>query len=910
VPPVRAAGRKTAETSDVMRSPDVTPRSPRRARRLASLSAIAIAAAAAATAGLSAGRGAAPSPASVLGFEPCADRTLATSEQIADYFRALDAASDRVQVFDIGRTVGGRTQLLAAISSEENLRSLDRYKDTSRRLARATGLDDDQARALAREGRAVVWIDFGLHSSELAHAQTAPLLAWKVATEETPEMRAVRDGVILVLVPDMNPDGTTLWARWYRAHAGTPLEPSSPPELYHAYAGHDNNRDWFMFNLPESRNIARQLYEEWLPQIVYNQHQEAPFPARIFIPPFSDPMNPHIPPLVIRGIAAVGEAMGRRFEQEGKRGAVSRVGFDTWWNGGMRTAPSFHNMIGILTETAHASPAPATYDPARFPRTFENGVSTTEPSTSYPSPYRGGRWRFRDSCDYMVTASMAVLDIGAKRREEWLYDIYQMGRDAIRAGAGETYVIPAEQWDRGAADRLVGVLQLGGIDVDRATGGFSAGGRRYAPGSYVIRAAQAFRPYLADLLSPQVYPDRRRSPGGPPVRPYDVTGWTLPYQMGVRVDLHAREPVDVATERVSGPPARAPVSLSRAGFGYAIDPRSNDAFLVVNRLLDGGARIFRTTAPIAVHAATWPAGTFIVPADGTTRDRLAGAAGATAATLATLDAPPAGDARRLERPRVGLYGAWGGNMDEGWTRWLLEQFEFPFTILRDADLRAGQLAERMDVIVLPDATYRDMLNGLAPGTMPPEYVGGMTPAGVSNLYAFVTAGGTLVALDTAAELPLTAFGLPIREVGGSQRDADVYVPGSLLRFTIDASHPVGYGMPDEAAAFVAASPLFEIGRRRTRAEERLGETPPMPEGVQVVARYAQRDLLMSGWLVGESLLSGHPSVIDARLGRGRVVLVGFRAQHRAQPHGTFKILFNALYLGRLAEHSTPLASTP
>ena len=837
------------------------------------------------------------SPEVVLGFAPCADRRLAGPEEIAGYLQRLDRASDRVQLFAIGTTTAGRTQWLAAISSEANLQALPRHKTIARRLALARGLDDGQARALAEEGRVIVWIDFGLHSSELAHAQAAPLLAWRVATDESEEMRRIRDQVILVLVPDMNPDGTALWVDWYRRHVGTPFEHSSPPELYHPYGGHDNNRDWFMFNMRESRNVARQLYAEWFPRIVYNQHQEAPFPARIFIPPFDDPMNPHIPPLVMRGVASVGEAIGRRLAQEGKPGAISRIGFDTWWNGGMRTAPYFHNMVGILTETAHTSPAPATYDAARFPKAFSNGVPTLEPSTTYPSPWRGGPWRFGDSCDYMVSASMAVLDIAARQRADWLFDGYQMGRDAIGAGADEAYLVSPEQWDAGSAARMIDALRIGGLEIERAIEPFTAAGRAFPPGTFVIRGAQAFRAYATDLLNPQVYPDRRHYPGGPPARPYDVTGWTLPYQMGVEVH-RTDERISVRTEPVEavGPPYVALPGAARAAF--ALDPRANATFTLVNRLLTAGERVWRAADPLEAGGVAWPAGAFLVDARPGTHARLAEAARALGVTAVALDALPSVRTWPLKRPRIGLYRAWGGNADEGWTRFVLEEFEFVAEPVRDADLRQGDLAARWDVIVLPDATYEAMLKGLAPGTMPPDYLGGMTPTGIAHLYAFVTAGGTLVALDGAGELPLTAFGLPMGNVTAAQRETDFYVPGSLVRVALDPSHPVAFGLPRESVGVFANSLAFDVTRRRSRLEQRLADdSAALTPGVQVVGTYASRDVLASGYMLGERTIAGRPAVVVAAVGSGRVVLIGFRAQHRGQPHGTFKLLFNAVLLG-------------
>lgn len=831
-----------------------------------------------------------PSPASVLGFEPCAERQLATFEEVSDYFRKLDAASDRMKLFEIGKTAEGRTMLLTVISSEENLKRLDRYKEIARKLALAKGLQGDEAWALAKEGKVVVWIDFGLHSTERAHAQTAPMFAYKVVTEESDEMRFIRENVLLVLIPNINPDGTALVVDWYEKVKGTPYEESSPPELYQKYIGHDNNRDYYMFNQPESKNVAKQLYFEYFPQIIYNQHQEAPFPARIFVPPFEDPMNPNIPALVMRGVNLVGEAMTRRFDQEGKTGVVSRLQFDTWWNGGMRTAPYFHNMVGILTETGHSSPMTVNYDPEQFPKRFSNGESTSEPSTYYPNPFRGGTWRFRDSCEYMMTGSMAVLEVGALNREEWLHDIYWMGKDAIEKGANETYAISTEQWDPGTAVKLVNVLRWGGVEVEQAKASFTAGGKSFPAGSYLVRGAQAFRPHLTDLLNPQVYPDRRLYPGGPPERPYDITGWTLPYQMGVNVEK-IEQKVDAQTTPVEWAKVPPGGIEGSGGWGYAIDPRSNDSFIAVNRLLKAGDKISRSK----VALAGWPAGAFVVTSGAGTQARLDGIAKELGLRVKALDAMPS-ELVSLRAPRVGLYHGYGGNIDEGWTRWVLEQFEFPYQSLYDRDVRAGNLRWKYDVIVLPDASLEDMLSGLDEGTMPEEYIGGMTPRGALSLYEFTAAGGTLVAMDGATELPLTLFGLPILNVTAHRDESKFYIPGTILNLRVETGDPVAWGMPAESAAFFAHSPAFDVGRRATRMEEQRGIDPGLPAGYRVVASYPKEGILKSGWLMGDDVIKEKAAVVDAKVGEGRVVLLGFRVQHRGQSHQTYKLLFNSLLL--------------
>jgi hypothetical protein len=839
-----------------------------------------------------------PRPDDVLGFRPGTDRKLADYETIVKYFRALAASSDRVVVRDIGPTAEGRTMIAAFISSEANLRKLDHYRDVARRLALARGLDDAQARALAAEGRAIVWIDSGLHATEVAPAQHAPELAWRVATEESDEMRRIRDEVILVQIPVMNPDGLDKVVAWYNRNLGTPYEVAPMVELYHRYVGHDNNRDWYMFNMPESRNVARLLYQEWFPQIVYNHHQSAPFPARIFVPPFDDPMNPNIPPPVMRGVATVGDAITSRLEKEGKVGAISRVGFDTWWNGGMRTAPYFHNMVGILTETALWRYAtPHEYDPAKLPKRFRNGVPTDSPTTFYPSPWRGGWWRLRDAVDYILSASLATLDVGARRRSDWLYGMYLMGRDAIAAGAkGDpyAYVIPAghAQFDPTAAGKLVDVLRTGAVEVHRARAEFKAGERTYPAGSFVILMAQPFRAYAKDLLETQRYPDRREGASGPPLRPYDITGWTLPAQMGVEGAWIAR-PFEAALDLMTGP-AAAPAALSGHGGVYLVSPRANDAFLLANRTWKAGGEVRRLTAPFDAGGHELPAGTFVLK--GLDRAAVEAVARERGLPVVAVESAPAA-ATLLKPPRVGLYKSWVPNIDEGWTRWVLEQFEFPYRSLVDADVRRGALRESLDVIVLPDATAKSILDGNAPGSVPPEFTSGIGLVGSAALEQFVREGGTLVALDSAADLPIDLFGLGVRNVLKGVPSQEYYAPGGLLRVAFDPAQPLAWGMPREGVVFVEHGPAFEEGSAHD--EEGEEQPPAGPTGrpqPRVVAHFPEREVLYSGWLLGEAKIARKAALVEASVGKGRVVLFAFRPQFRGQPHATFKVLFNALLL--------------
>ncbi|MEV6367228.1 M14 metallopeptidase family protein [Micromonospora musae] len=823
-----------------------------------------------------------PKPEAVLGWAPCADFKLATYEQIADYYRKLDKASDRMKLVEIGKTSEGRPQLMAIVSSEKNLKdeNLERYRETSVRLSQGDKLSEKDARDLAKNGKAVAWVDFGIHSTEVAGHQTAPQFAYDLVTSETPEAQAIRDNVVTLLVPNVNPDGGTKVAEWYRKNLGGPYQDAGYPELYQKYAGHDNNRDWYMFNLQETQNVGRQLFHEWIPQVMHNVHQTAVFPARISIPPYEDPLNPNIHPQVVRGVNLVGDAMGQRLEREDKGGALARQSYDIWWNGGARTAPYYHNQIGILTETAHASATPRYYDPASFPKTFADGTSTSEPSVFYPSPWKGGEWHLSQSCEYIKTASWAMLRVASDDREALLSGVAKMARDGAKNGAKTTYVIPADQADFPTATKLVDKLRWNNVRVERATDSFVVGERTYPAGSYLVREAQPYRAAVLDLLNAQKYPDRRLYPGGPLEPPYDITGYTLSFQMGVTVDK-LDEKVRARTVDVDWPTVPAGVVAGAPKHAYALDPRVNDSATAVNALLAAGDKVSRSDGEVKTRTGKLPAGTFLVTPGAGTDTRVTELATRLGLSIAAVDAKPK-KATKIAAPRVGLYDGYN-NYDEGWTRLILEQFGFGYEKLTNATVRAGDLRAKFDTIVLPDATYNSMRNGRAAGSLPAEYTGGMTDAGVANLKAFVEAGGTVVTLNRAAQLPIEAFDVPVRDVTQGVEETEYNIPGSVLNLNVDGSDPVGSGFGSNTAAFVADGPAFEV-------EEGA-------KGVSVAATWPESNLLKSGFLLGEDVIGGKAAVVTAKVGDGQVVMIGFKPQHRAQSHGTYRLLFNAMYLG-------------
>ena len=853
-----------------------------------------------------------PSPQDVFGFRIGDDYKLADHSQMVDYYKKLANASDRVQLTEVGKSALGRPMILLFISTPENLQQLDKWKSISAKLARAR-VSEDEAEKLVKEGKSILWIDGGMHATERAHGQMTSELAYRVATEESDEMKKIRENVILLLMPVINPDGMDIVVDWYRRNLGTPFETTGPPWLYHHYVGHDNNRDWFMNNMPESQACSRVIYNEWYPQIIYNHHQTGPSWARIFLPPFSDPVNPNIHPGVTTGVSLVGTAMGNRFAMKKMGGVVSDFQYSMWWNGGMRTAPYFHNQIGILTETSHATPTPRFYDPDSIPKAIgsrrANRMSNDGTDIFLPLPWEAGESHFRDAVDYMLTASMAVMNISADLREKWLMNIYTMGRDAIEsgeAGGPYAYVIPTEQWDGVEATNLVTHLRRTGIEVHQSTGNFTVGGKKYEKGSYIIYAAQAYRPMVVDMMEPQKYPDRRNADGTPQV-PYDLAGWTLPMQMGITVDrveasfkVKAEEVTDIEIAFKAG------TILGKGNYGYALSNKTNASFLAVNRLLDGGAKVHYSDGSFKVRSAEFGKGAIVVESSGKETDSAVNSlAKELGVSFTKLSKKPSGKLVAAKPFKVGLYKSWVSNMDEGWTRWLLENYEFSMDTLHDADIRGGQLND-YNAIVIPDQSPNRILNGHAMNTMPQEYVGGIGVEGSAALKKFVEDGGTLVMLDGASDFAIEQFGLPVKNVVSGVSPQKFFIPGSLVRIHLKQGHPLTAGMQDQASAYFVRSRAFSEVKLSRKGEGGREDTKVAPKPpVEVVASYDKEKILMSGWALGEkSHIGDKAAAVRVKLGEGDVVLIGFRPQFRGQPRGTYKLLFNSLLLSGLDAYPT------
>jgi hypothetical protein len=871
------------------------------------------------------------------------DYFLASYQQIAGYWQRLARESDRIVLKEIGKTAEGRPHLMAIVTAAENQRRLAHYQDIARRLANAEGLSEEQARALAREGKAVVWIDGGLHATEVLGAQQLAEMVYQMVSRDDEETRRFLSDVIVLFV-HANPDGNDLVADWYmRNPVPEQRTLAGLPRLYQKYIGHDNNRDFFASTQAETENINRVLYHEWFPQILYNHHQSGPAGTVVYSPPLRDPYNFNLDPVLILGLQSLGAAMHTRLALEGKGGATMRSGgpYDGWWNGGIRNTATFHNTIAMLTEMI-GSPTPS-----RIPFVAQRQI----PGGDLALPVAPQEWHFRQSIEYSITLDRAVLDYASRMRENLLYNIFAMGKASIARGSHDTwtanprriaevapssaapggagnrgappttrsadsslwaalhrpelrdpraFIIPSDQPDFPTAIKFVNALLETGITVHRASGDFAVAGKRYPAGSLVVFTAQAFRPHVMDMFEPQAHPDVFPYPGAPPTPPYDIAGWTLAYQMGVQFDR--------VLEGFSGPFVKLeewnlvppPGRVAASGGGLLLSRRGNNAFIAVNRLLAAGATVSQLKQPITLAATTWPAGTFYITAPGAARAALAKSAAELGVSFASARGRLSA-LTRLRSPRIGLWDQYGGSIDAGWARWILEQFEFPFERVFAPALDAGGLHAKYDVLVfvaggIPGAAGSGGGGGgggaaqTEPADLPAEYRGQFGRTSVERtlprLKEFIEQGGTVIAIGSSATNLAAYLRLPLEnqlaESGTPLPHTRFFVPGSVLSARVDPAQPAAFGMAEHTDVFFDDSPVFKLG-------------PGAASGLTRIAWYDSKQPLRSGWAWGQQVLENGIAAAEARVGKGRALLFAPEILQRAQPHGTFKLLFNGIF---------------
>lgn len=743
-----------------------------------------------------------PTPASVLGFEPGTDRKLPSWRQVVDYFTALDRASPRVTVRTLGSTGLGRPFIAAFIGDSAVIADLPRYREIQQKLADPRTHEPAERASLIANGKVVVLVTSSIHSTEVGGILTPTVLAYRLASGEDPETRSIRANDLVILVPSLNPDGVDIVGDWYRSSLGTPWEGTGPPVIYNKYTGHDNNRDWYAFTQVETQLTIDSLHNVWHPEIVNDIHQQGSRGSRIFLPPYMDPWEPNVDPLIAAGVNSMGMAIAWRLSTEGKTGISTHASYDAWTPA--RSYQHYHAGIRILTETASArlaTPIDIPFDSLGGGRGFDPQVM----SWNFVAPWQGGHWTLHDIVDYQTSATWALFVQAALERTEWLESFARIGERAVagRAAPGReewpvAFVIPTRQPDTASLETMLRILQRGQVEIRRTRAPLSVGGTSYPTGTYTIFTAQPYGGFAKALLEDQHYPDLREYPGGPPKRPYDVTAQTLPLMMGIHF--------------------------------AAVD----DTLTVA------------TTAPIAP----------IEPP--------------------ALEVPGlSGETSR----RIAIYKSYDPSMDEGWTRWIFDQYRIPFTSIVDRDVRAGDLNDRFDAIILPDQSPRGLSRGVR-RSYPDSLKGGLGSDGAAALAAFVENGGTLVTFNRASEYAIQALGLPVKNVLSGLSSRDFYAPGSILRVTLDENYPVTRRMVAPPAIWFQGGPAFEITD---------------PSTATAVASYpGQGDPLLSGWLLGGSKLHGKAALVDVAKGKGHVVLFGFRPQYRAQTTATYPLLWGAL----------------
>ncbi len=918
------------------------------------------------------------SPKEFFGHNIGDDYWLPTYDQFSAYWHKLAGETNRMHLLEIGKTAEGRTQLAAIVTAPENFAKLARYKTISKSLHDARGIDSTAARAMAKEGKAVVWIDGGLHATEVLGANQLIETNWQLVSRTDEETTRILKDVIVIMV-HANPDGMQMVAKQYMSYPDSLTRRVGSPRLYEKYAGHDNNRDFYMSNLPESQNMNKLMYWEWDPQIMYNHHQAGPAGTVIFSPPFRDPFNYNFDPMIVMGLDMVGAAMHQRFLQEGKPGFTMRSGssYSTWWNGGLRTTAYFQNIIGILTESI-GNPTPENIPPV---------ISQMLPRGDLPAPIEPQPWHFRQSVDYSVTANYAILDLAQRYKDQFLYDIWKMGSNQIARGSRDywtiseediaradsavrppapiqtgrgrgaasdaviggdagpvgggrgarggmtieqytavmkdparrdprAFIVPSNQPDFATATRFINSLRYIGVEINRATAPLTVAGKSYPVGSFVINTAQAGRAHVMDMFTPQDHPNDFAYPGGPPLRPYDNAGWTLAYQMGVQFD-----PV---METVSGPlqlidglakPAAGKVTGPQAGAGYLLSPAQNDAFTVVNRLLKAGGEVWRTGSAMTAGGKTYGQGSFYVVANGTTAPIINAAAAELGVDADGTLSKPASDAFKVTTHRIALYDNPTGSQPSGWTRYVLERFEFPFDVACGGTFEAADFRSKYDVIVLPDGAPSGAPGaggrggggggggrgggggtGPRPASSDPDLAPACVPGTGGNptpatYRKFLESGGVVVANGSASALGM-ALGLPLKDylVSRAPGEADkhlagedYFVPGSILRAAIDQRSIATAGMPDHIDIFYKNDPVYRL----------------LPDAglknVKPIAWFDTDKPLRSGWAWGQNYLEGGTVGIEAAVGAGKLFMFSPDITFRGQPHESFKFLFNSIY---------------
>ena len=834
-----------------------------------------------------------PTPEEFFGFRMGDDGRLARWDKIVEYFDILDKRSDRIEVRCLGKTTLGNPFILAIFSSPENLKNLEMYREMNKKIADPRGLSEKEVERLIQKARYVSVQTYSLHATEVGGTQCTPELAYELVTSDDPVIKMILENTIFLMFPCFNPDGEIMVTDWYYKYKGTKYDNTRLPYLYHFYTGHDNNRDAYQLTQKESQYFAKIVYRDWIPQSYVDHHHFGSSGARFYIPPYYDPIHPNVIPLIWREHQLYGSHMAIALESKGKSGFETGAPFTGWWQASFHMATNYHNIAGMLTESASCDWADPVYIlPDQLSGT--RGRPEYKPQMTMPRLWEGGWWRLRDIVEQQIIASKAVLELGARYRETLLRNMIRKAEENIQKGEREApyaFIIPRNQHDFLTAVKLVKIFQMNGVEIHRLDRSYRMGWREFSEGSFVILCSQPMRSFIVSYLEQINYPDNywtRSHVSGQPLRPYDLAGYSVSEHMGVEAIPINRPICNISLTRVvddvKTPEGRI---IGTGGNVYLLEHRFNDSFIALNRLLSAeDVDIYWTEEGFNYQDRYMPCGTMIIQGGSNLRQKIQELARRLGLSFYSIDEDLNVKKVKLKKPRLGVYRRYaGGSMDAGWTHWLLQEFEFPVSILHNKDIKDNRFVDRYDVVIIPSDSYRRIVIGDSSRKVPPEYRGGIGDGGIKNLRDFVKKGGTLICLNISYDFAQKVFNLPLRNAVSNVDSKEFFCPGSTLKISIDISHPIGYGMEPHGLALFRNSPVLDVW---------AGE---FKDGVSIPVRYHEENILKSGWLIGEKYLSNRPAVVVFRVGGGKVILLGFPVQHRAQTHGTFKLLFNSIYYG-------------
>ncbi len=840
-----------------------------------------------------------PSPDQFFRFRMGTDKKLARWDKIVEYYKILHEKSDKIKVMELGKSTEGNTFVLAIISSPENLGSLSAIKNTGPTLAYSEELSAEEVERLVKEGKAVIAMSMSIHANEVGGTQMAPELVYELITCDSPEIKKILEEVVLLLVPCANPDGNIMVVDWYNKWLDTEYEGINLPWLYHKYVGHDNNRDLVLLNMVETRMMAKVLFEEWFPVAFIDYHHYGSYGGRYYIPPFVNPTDPNVDPLIWTEQQLFGGAMINRLEQEGCIGVENYAGFTAEFNSTYTRVCGWHGICGMLTESASAKLATPLYIHYHQLQPARRGRPEYRSHVNFPHPWPGGWWRLRNIVDQQKVSALAALELVANYKETFLRNLRMKAERSMEKGETDppyALVFPPNQWDPPTARILLEALMRNGVKIHRTEEEFEVDSVSHPAGSRIVYFNQITRPFLLSLLRDQFYHDNpwARNTEGTPLGLQDLAGYNLAAMMGIKV-VEVEKTFNVKTTKLKELEYETR-QVTKSKHGYVLDGRQNDSFKAVNNLLRDGFKVYRITEEVTIGGETLPMGAFYIP----NKKRVENALGSKAKELHlkaySLEEAPIFEKQEIKPLKVAMYQRyWGGNMDEGWTRWILEQYGFDYTIVKDDAIKEG-LEGKYDVLIFPsdpdevikgdkiEEYYEKRYKGMVTvPKFPPEYRSGIGEEGVEKVKEFVENGGTLLLLNESCVFGMETLKLPLMNTVKDIKPDDFFCPGSLLKVWINPCSPLAYGVEEGTPILFWDSPVMAVKPHEDNQD------------FEVVVRYQDENILRSGWLIGEKNLGRKAALVDVKKGKGRVVLYGFRSQFRAQTHATFKFLFNALY---------------